>query len=204
MGHDHHVLHRKIGALRRTRDQLQLNLHVGRRDARELWDDLEKRWTHLEANAKHLDRESEDSLDGVANMVRDNITGLREGYDRLASALRKTKPDSPWGQFRNTFHRLVEGSHRATERVGGCFEELGDAAKLRMEKARLERTLIKKCADLGTQVYELAKEPGLPDGGPPQVLDDDQVKALLQEVGALDAELQKAAAELLEPDRAEA
>ncbi len=204
MGHDYHVLHRKIRALRRTRDQLQLNLQSCRMDARELWDDLEKRWTHFEANAKHLTRESEDSLDGVANMVRDNITGLREGYDRLASALRETKPDSPWGRFRNTFDRLVEGSHRATERVVGSFEELGDAAKLRMEKARLERRLIKKCAELGTQVYELANEPGLPDGSSPQVLEDDKVIALLQEVGSLDAALQKAAAELVEPDRAEA
>jgi hypothetical protein len=204
MGHDHHVLQRKIRALRRTRDQLQLNLHLGRMDAREIWSDLEKRWNHLEANAKHLDRESEDSLGGVENMVRDNITELRDGYDRLASALRETKPDSLWGQFRNTFDRFVEEGHRATERVVGSFEELSGGAKLRMEKARLERTLIKKCAELGTQVYELAKAPRLPDGRPPHVLDDDEVKALLQEVGSLDADLQKTAAELLEPDRAEA
>jgi hypothetical protein len=204
MSDDHHVLLRKISALRRTRDQLQLNLHLGRMDARELWDDLEKRWNHLEANAKRLTRRSGDSLDGVADMVRENITEICEGYDRLASALRKTKPDSLWGQFRNTLDRLVEGGHRATERVVGSFEELGDAAKVRVERARLERTFIKKCAELGTQVYELAKKPGLPDGRPAQVLDDDKVKALLQEVGSLDADLQKAAAELLEADRAEA
>ena len=52
-------------------------------------------------------------------------------------------------------------------------------------------------------MYELAKGP-LPDGRPPQVLDDDKVKALLQEVGALDADLRKAAAELSDPDRTEA
>ena len=202
MSHDHDILNRRIAKLRRMRDQLHLKLHLGRMEARELWDDLEERWNHLETDAKRLTRESEDALDSVAGVVRENITELREGYDRLASTLRETSPDSLWDRFRNTFDWLVEGGHRATERVVGSFEELGDAAKLRVEKARLERTLIKKCAELGTQVYELAKAPGLPDGRPPQVLDDDRVKALLQEVGSLDADLQKAAGEFLEPERA--
>jgi hypothetical protein len=198
MSHDHDILNRRIGELRRMRDQLQLKVHLGRMEARELWDDLEKRWNHLETDAKRLTLESEDALDSVAGVVRENITEIREGYDRLASTLRETNPDSFRDRFWNTFDRLVEGGHRATERV----VELGDAAKLRVEKARLERTLIKKCAELGTQVYELAKAPGLPDGRPPQVLDDDRVKALLQEVGSLDADLQKAAGEFVGPERA--
>jgi hypothetical protein len=165
-------------------------------EARDLWDDLESRWNHLEANAKHLTEESEDAVDDVADAVLETIAELRKGYDRLASALRETNPDTLWDQFRNTFDRLVEGGHRATEHVVGSFEELGDAARLRVEKARLERTLIKKCAELGTRVYELAKEPGTPDGRPSRVLDDEKVKALLQEVGSLDADLQKTVADL--------
>jgi hypothetical protein len=203
MSDDYDVLHRKIDELRRMRAELRLKAHLGHMDARELWDDLEKRWNQLGTNAKQLTREPEDALAGVANVVRDTISELHEGYDRLASTLRETPPDSRWGQVRNTFDRFVEGGHRVTQRVVGAFEELGDAAKARMEKARLERTLIKKCAELGTRVYELAKGP-LPDGRPPQVMDDDKVKALLQEVGALDADLQKAAAELSDPGRAEA
>lgn len=204
MSHDHEMLRLRIGRLRRTRDQLYLKIHLGQMDAREFWDDLEKRWNHLEANAKHLTRESEDALDGIAGVVRDHITELREGYDRLASMLRETPSDTLWSQVRSTFDRLVEGGHRATERVAGSFTELGDAAKVRLEKARLERRLIKKCAELGTQVYQLAKGQGLPDGRPPQVLDDGEVKALLEEVGSLDADLRKATAALLEPHRAQA
>ena len=203
MSRDHEMLRRRIERLRRTRDQLYLKVRLGQMDAREFWDDLEKRWNHLEANAKHLTRESGDALDSVAGVVRDHITELREGYDRLASMLRETPSDSLWSEIRSTFDRLVEGGHRATERVVGSFTELGDAAKVRLEKARLERMLIKKCAELGTQVYQLAKGQG-PDGRTPQVLDDVEVKALLQEVGSLDADLRKAAAEVLEPHRAQA
>jgi len=204
MSHDHELLRLRIGKLRRTRDQLYLKVQLGRMDARELWDDLEKRLNHLEANAKHLTRESADALDGVAGVVRDHITELREGYDRLGSMLRETSSETLWSQVRSTFDGIVERGHRATERVGGSFTELGDAAKARLEKARLERMLIKKYAELGTQVYQLARGQGLPDGRPPQVLDDVEVKALLQEVGSLDADLRKATAEHLEPQRARA
>ena len=68
----------------------------------------------------------------------------------------------------------------------------------------LARTRFKKCAELGTRVYDLVKEPGRPEGGLPQVLDDDQVKALLQDLGSLDADLREAASKFLEPDRIEA
>jgi hypothetical protein len=109
--------------------------------------------------------------------------------------LRRTHPEGLWDRGRNSFDQLVEGGQWATERVVASFEGLGDAVRVRVEKGRLERTLLKKCAELGTRVYALAKEPGLADGRRPQVLDDDSVKALLQEVGCLDAELQKAAGE---------
>jgi hypothetical protein len=204
MSYDHEMLRRRIARLRRTRDHLYLKLHLGQMDAREFWDDLEERWNHLEANAKQLTRESEDALDGVASVVRGHITELREGYDRLASMLREPHSNSLWSQVRSTFDRLVEGGHRATERVVAPLTELGEAAKLRLEKARLERMLIKKCAELGTQVYQLAKGTGVLDGRPPQVLDDVQVKALLQDIGSLDADLRKATADLLEPHRAQA
>jgi len=181
MSHDRDVLQRNFGELRRMRDKLRLKVHLGRMDARELWDDLEKRWNRLEPNAN-------------AELVHQTITELREGYDRLASTLRETHPDGLWGQLPSAFDRLVEGGQRTTERVVGSFAELGGAARVRVAKARLERRLIRKCAELGTRVYELAKEPVNPDGRLPQVLDDGEVKALIHDVGSLDAALKKAAA----------
>jgi hypothetical protein len=59
-------------------------------------------------------------------------------------------------------------------------------------------------APLGARVYELAKGQARFGGRPPQVLDDDQVKALLQDLGSLDSDLRNAASRSLEPDRLEA
>ena len=204
MRHDHQALHREIRALRRTRDQLEPMVHGGPAAAQELWEELEKRWSDVENRAKHLSRETADARGGVADGVREDITELREGYDRLASALREPRSDGLWVQVRNSLDRLVAGGHRTTERVAGSVEDLADAAKLRIKNVRLERRRFKKCTELGTRVYALAKEPGRPEGEPPQVLDDDQVKALLQELGSLDTDLRKDASGFLEPDRIEA
>jgi hypothetical protein len=179
-------------------------VHSGPADAQELWEELEKRWRNLENQLKHLTRGTEEVSDGVAGTVRDNVTELRKGYDRLASALREPRSQSLWGQVRNSLDRLVQGGHRTSDCVARSVEDLADAAKVRIMRERLARTRAKKCAELGTRVYDLAKKPDRPEGGPPQVLDDDQVKALLQDLGSLDADLWDAASKFLEPDRIEA
>ena len=83
-------------------------------------------------------------------------------------------------------------------------EDLADAAKVRIMRERLARTRAKKCAELGTRVYELAKEPSRPEGAPSQVLDDDQVTALLQDLRSLDGRHSERPSEFPEPDRVEA
>jgi hypothetical protein len=203
MSHNHEAVHRKIRALRRTHHQLEPMVHAGPSDVQKLWEGLEKRWSDLESRAKLPTREPADALDGVARTVRDDITELRQGYDRLASALREPRSDSLWGPVRHSLDRLVR-RHRTSDCVASSVEDLADAAKVRTTRERLARTRAKKCAELGTRVYDLAKEPDGPEGGPPQVLDDDQVKALPQDLGSLDADFRNAACKFLEPNRIEA
>jgi predicted nuclease with TOPRIM domain len=177
-------------------------VHSGPPNVQELWGELEKRWGQLENHAKHLTRGTEDARDGGADMVRDNLSELREGYDRLASALRERR--SEWAQVRNSLDRLVQGVHRTSDYVVSSVEDLADAATVRIKKARLERMRSKKRAELGKRVCELAKEPARFEEGPLRVLDDDEVKALLRDLGLLDADLRNAASRPPEPDRIEA
>jgi hypothetical protein len=87
-------------------------VHSGPADAQELWEQLEKRWSDLENQAKHLTRGTEDMRDGVADMVRDNVTRLRKGYDRLASELREPRSESIWSQIRISLASWGHGSRR--------------------------------------------------------------------------------------------
>lgn len=113
MSHDRAALHCKVEALRRTRDQLEPMVEFGPADAQETWADLEKHWRNLENQSKHMHRGTEDVLDGVADMAHGNVTELRKGYDRLASALREPHSGSPpWAQVRNAFVQLVDRGQR--------------------------------------------------------------------------------------------
>jgi DNA repair exonuclease SbcCD ATPase subunit len=107
MSHDHQALHREIRALRRTRAQLESLVHPIPAAAQEQWEELERRWSDVENYSKNLTRETEDALDDVRDRLREDITELREGYDRLASALREPRSDSLWVQVRNSFDPLV-------------------------------------------------------------------------------------------------
>jgi hypothetical protein len=204
MGLDHYVLDRKIRALRRTRDQLARMVHDGSATAQKLWADLERGWSDLESQAKHLVLGTEDALDGAADIVFENITELRKGYDDLASALRQPRAERRSGQLGKAVDRVVVQGHRTIERVAGGGGHLADAAKVRIKRERLERTRSKKRAELGARVYELAKAEARFEAGPPQVLDDDQVKALLEDLGSLGADIGNAASEFRAPDRVDA
>jgi hypothetical protein len=107
MSLDHETLHRKIRALGRTRAQLEPVVHPGPVDAEEFWKELEKRWSDLDRHAKLLTRRTEDTLDGVADALREDITELRTGYEQLASMLREPRSDSLWSQLRKTLGRLA-------------------------------------------------------------------------------------------------
>lgn len=204
MSHDYDALYREIDELRRMGDELRLKAHLGRMDARELWDDLEKRWNHLEANAKQLTRESEDALAGALDVVRDTITELHEGYDRLASTLRETRPDSLWGQVRNTFDGFVEGGHRVTVSTSSVRSRNLETLPRLGWRMRASSGTSSRNAPSWERACTSWRRDRFPTGGRRRYWTTTKVKALLQEVGALDADFQKAAAELSKPDRAEA
>ena len=102
---------------------------------------------------------------------------------------------SIWERTNHAFERILEDSQKATERVMSALEELGEKTKLRVERARLTRSLLKRSAELGSRVYELCgKGSASAQLGAP--LDDSVVKALLQDLARLDEELKKCEAQI--------
>jgi phosphate uptake regulator len=91
-----------------------------------------------------------------------------------------------WDRSRQAFERILEESKRATERLVESAAEAGGAARARLDKARLERALFKRFAELGNRVYEQARA-----GITGQVLEDARTQELLQQVRDLDNELKK-------------
>lgn len=68
----------EVDALASMRDELRLQVHLGRMEAEEEWHKLEDRWRKV----KHL---AEDAADGVGESIRDLLGQIRGGYEKLRS-----------------------------------------------------------------------------------------------------------------------
>ena len=77
----------ELQQLRRVRDELRVQVHLGKAEAVELWEGLEHRFTEAEARAKALARRAEAPVQDVADAVRLLIDEVRSGYRTLRKLL---------------------------------------------------------------------------------------------------------------------
>ena len=96
---------------------------------------------------------------------------------------------SRWERSKHIFEKILEDSQKATERLVATLEELGEKTKARVERARLQRALFKRTAELGSRVYELSRPTR--SEKPKDLLEDGAVSALLGDIAKLDEELKK-------------
>jgi CBS domain-containing protein len=76
----------ELDELRRVRDELRVQLQLGKAEAAELWERLEQRFGEAEAHARTLARRAEDEVAEAARSVMDE---LRSGYQRLRKLVRE-------------------------------------------------------------------------------------------------------------------
>lgn len=76
---------REVDSLRGIRDELRLQMHLGRAEAREHFEGLEQRWSHLEAKLRQLRDASREELDDVGAAARMLVDEIREGYRHVKS-----------------------------------------------------------------------------------------------------------------------
>jgi CBS domain-containing protein len=77
----------ELQQLRRVRDELRVQVHLGKAEAVELWERLEHRFAEAEARAKALARQAEAPVQDVADAVRLLIDEIRTGYRTLRDLL---------------------------------------------------------------------------------------------------------------------
>jgi hypothetical protein len=90
------------------------------------------------------------------------------------------------------YNRVAKGMEaaldKATKSVEAIMEKAEDTAeviKVRLEKTRLERDIAKKFAELGSKLYEKAVREGREEG----ILQEPEVKALIEDLKRMDREL---------------
>jgi CBS domain-containing protein len=80
-------LERELEELRRVRDELRVKIHLGRKDAQDRWEQLERRMGELESHARHAAQRAEGPLHELADASRHLLDELRNGYRDLRKLL---------------------------------------------------------------------------------------------------------------------
>ena len=102
---------------------------------------------------------------------------------------------SRWEKSKHAFERILEDSQRATEGLMRTLDELGQKTKARVEKARLQRSLFRRSAELGSRLYEISRNVTQTEPAP-SVLEDAAIKALILEISKLEEALNQAEAQI--------
>jgi CBS domain-containing protein len=77
----------ELDALRRVRDELRVQIHLAKAEAKERWDALEHKFREAEEKARLVARESEKPLHDVGAALRNLLHEIREGYRQIRKAL---------------------------------------------------------------------------------------------------------------------
>jgi predicted transcriptional regulator len=77
----------EMEALRRTRDELRVQVHLGAAEAKELWERVEKKWHEAESRARHVAKTAEEPLQDVREAANQLLEEIREGYKKIRSSL---------------------------------------------------------------------------------------------------------------------
>lgn len=79
---------RVLDKLRRRRDELNLQTHLGKAEARDGWQKLELRWQHLKPRMRAAGSEALNAGRNVLAGVRLTVEELRKGCSRIRNRLR--------------------------------------------------------------------------------------------------------------------
>lgn len=79
-----------IEDLKQKRDELRLQVHLASKEVKDEWDELEEKLNDLSARARQFaeDAQIRETGEGMADALKNLGHEIRQGYDRIRSALK--------------------------------------------------------------------------------------------------------------------
>jgi len=77
----------ELDDLRRIRDELRVQVHLGKAEATDLWEKLESRFNEAESHVRSLAKRAEEPMSDVAEAGKLLLEEIRSGYHRLRELL---------------------------------------------------------------------------------------------------------------------
>jgi len=82
------TLQRDLDLLAQTRDELLLQLSLGKAEARDDWKALEERWGRVQSEIQRTASDSEQTVKEMGESVRNLLDDLKGGYERIKTQLK--------------------------------------------------------------------------------------------------------------------
>lgn len=76
-----------VSALKRERDELQVQLKLGSAEAKEQWEELEKEIAKLTSKADHIGDVAEQTGEQVIEAAKLAVDEIKKGYERIRKML---------------------------------------------------------------------------------------------------------------------
>lgn len=73
--------------LKQVREELEVQMHLAAADARDEWENLERKWEHFRARAEVVRKATHDAAEDVGEALENLGHELRKGYARIRSLL---------------------------------------------------------------------------------------------------------------------
>ncbi|NNL67313.1 MAG: hypothetical protein HKP30_13780 [Myxococcales bacterium] len=77
----------ELDELRGLRDDLKVQVHLGKLEAQERFEQAEKSWAHVEGKLKVLANESRESAESVGEALKLTLSEIRDAYRNLRELL---------------------------------------------------------------------------------------------------------------------
>jgi len=87
MEHQDSQIKALLEQLQRQRDELRVKLHLGKAEARDAWEELERKWEHLRARSEPVREALSESSKDVGKAAHELAEEIRHGYERLRKLL---------------------------------------------------------------------------------------------------------------------
>jgi len=81
--HEKKELNELLKKLEQRRDELNVQMHLGKAEAKDLWQETEDKWRHLRSQLDEIDNDTGDVAKDVGAAAMIVAEEIRQGYDRL-------------------------------------------------------------------------------------------------------------------------
>ena len=87
MGESIHDIEALMEGLKQQRDAIKVQLHLGKAEAKQEWEEMEKKLEHLRAKVKVVGDETQEASRDVLEAAKLLAEEIKRGYDRIRKKL---------------------------------------------------------------------------------------------------------------------